>query len=585
MFFFSEYLNAKFGRPLQRVPINLPFLCPQRKKTPASRCIFCPEDGALARHLSKDLQLEEQVQKGVEYVKRRYGADTGLIAYFQNYTSTNADPATLREIYKRTLSFADFSAVIVSTRPDCLQEEILDVLAEIAEKYELWVEIGVQSALDKTLDLVKRHHSFADVEDAVKRLHKRKIKTAAHIIIGLPGENMEDFRFTSKKIASLPFSGVKIHNLLILRKTELAKRYATDKNFVHPLNEYEYAEALLEFMKFIPPEWPVMRICTDANPADIIAPKWNMTKGQFIQFFTEIQADPGKIQSGRPKIITKDGSFTFYHPAYKEHYHTLAGASTEAEKKFIGPCEIRRRLEKGENLEILDIGFGLGYNAFSAIRTAEEIRGKGEEERGKGEEIRDPKIKIISLENDPESAKFAVSLFPEQSLEYEIAKSLSESGTWKGKNSEIKIIIGDARKTVGILKNSFDAVFLDAFSTEKNPELWTYDFVRLISNLMKKDAILATYSSAYPVRGALARCGFHIGESAAFGRKRGGTIASFRTDAMQIPLSSKEMRIIKETTTGLPYRDPKLCWDREKIIRFRKKTIEKLRRKKVPKWL
>ncbi len=569
MLFFKDYLIKKYGRPLYRIPVSLPFLCPHREKNPEARCIFCPEDGALARHLKHSLKIDEQVKKGIEYVNNRYGSKNGYLAYFQAFTSTNAPPAELDKYFNETLKSANFAMAIIATRPDCLPDEIIELLSEFNRKIELWVELGVQTANEKTLAIIQRGHDFECVKSSVAKLAEKGIKTTAHVIIGLPGEDENDFLNTAREISMLPFSAVKIHNLLILKNTPLAKIYSENKTFVHPMNEYEYATALKIFIHVLPQNWPLMRIIADAEPSTIIAPKWRMSKGQFIEYFKEFY-EKGDAQNKFHKIQTDDGSFTMYHPKYKELFHTKAGALSESENKFILPCQIKEKLESGKKMRILDVGFGLGYNAISTALCAENVA------RGYAE--------IISLEKDADSAKFAESIFPVGTESNDVVKKIAKKQFWEGKYSKIKIIYDDARNAVKNISGCFDAIFLDAFSTEKNTELWTYDFIIRLGNLLSEDGIIATYSSALPVRGAFIRAQLFIGESRAFGRKRGGTVATKKLNLIEFILPQKEIDIIRKSTAGLAYRDPYLNWEKERIREFRKKTVDRLRKRNIPKW-
>lgn len=610
MLFFNDYIQNKYRKPLYRVPIDLPLSCPHRIKEGGKGCIFCPEDGARARHLKHNLDLKTQVETGIRYVRSRYGSNVGLIAYFQSFTNTNAPIEELKEYYSKVLSFTPFEMVIISTRPDCLPEDVLDYLSELNEKYELWVELGVQTANDKTLKLINRQHDFACVKDAVAKLAARNIKTAAHVILGLPGENICDFRKTAAELAKLPFSGIKIHNLLVLKNTSLAKIYheqqsgnSSDFPTIIPLNEYEYSDVLLDFLKLIPKDWPLMRITADAPPEDIIAPKWWMKKGQFIEYIRDRSTNKNP-DCGMPKIKTEDGSYTLYHPEYKQHFHSLAGARTEAEKKFMEPCEIRKQLSLGKNLKILDIGFGLGTNALAAINAAEMVQ--------------NGKLSIISLERDQETIKIASDLDPDNQILATLAETLqwnsSSSLRRPGANSKntptlkpstfhdrtlnsnagllrsesanysINLILGDARRTIQTIEDKFDAIFLDPFSPDVNPELWTYDFIRELTKRLAPKGVIATYSASFPVRGAMLRCGLTVGETPSFGRKKGGTIASFAPEKISNPLPEKEMNIILRSTAGTPYRDLYLSRTRDEVSEFRKKLVNRLHARGIPKW-
>ena len=569
--FFKDYLIEKYGHALYRIPLDLPLGCPNRKNNFGQGCIYCAEDGNRARHLQHQLDLPKQVKSGIEFACRRYEAQPPYIAYFQSFTSTYGDIKQLRKLYNEALAQADFAMVIIGTRPDCLDDNVMELLAEIKEKYELWVELGVQTSNDETLKLIHRGHDFATTKNAVRKLADAGISCAAHVILGLPGENADDYRQTARDISTLPFKAVKLHNLLVLKNTPLAKMYA-DKNFspvIKPLNEYEYAAAAADFLRELPDDMIIMRLNTDAPARELIAPKWWMSKGHFLEFFKQYYAS-GNTGNAFQGVKTEDGSLSLYHPGYKQHFHTLAGARSEAIKKFVEPTHLRERLQEQSCVSLLDIGFGLGYNAAAAAELAEETKA--------GE------LEIHTLENDREALNAAMPLFSENSMHYEIIKSLLEHGCWHGKFARITLLEGDARKSLGKLKEKFDCIFMDGFSPDKNPELWTYDFIRILSRLLAPKGIIATYSSAYPVRGAMLRCGLKVGITDAFGRKRGGTVAAFTEPENFDGLSPKELNVIFKSTAGAAYRDPGLSCTPKSIISRKQRLARRLRSLGIPKW-
>jgi radical SAM protein (TIGR01212 family) len=569
--FFKEYLIEKYGKPLYRIPIDLPLGCPNRDNDFGEGCIYCAEDGNRARHLKHQLDIPRQVSSGIDFAVKRYGAKAPYIAYFQSFTNTYGSAGELKKFYCEALNCADFKMVIIGTRPDCISDEILDLLREIAAKYELWVELGVQTSNDETLKLIRRGHSFAAVKTAAAKLAAAGINCAAHVILGLPGETIDDYRRTARDIAALPFKAVKLHNLLVLKNTPLAKIFA-DKNAeppVKPLNEYEYAFAAAEFLRQLPDDLYIMRLNTDAPENELIAPEWWMKKGQFLEFFREYYAS-GSREAAFQAVETADGSLSLYHPKYRQHFHTLAGARSEAEKKFVEAVDLRRFLREHDCVRLLDVGFGLGYNTLAAVNAAEKLRSG--------------KLKITALENDLQVLKAASGLFPENSLHRTLIESLLDCGSRQSDFAEVNLKSGDARSSITELEDKFDCIFMDGFSPDKNPELWTYDFIRELSKHLAENGLIVTYSSAYPVKGAMLRCGLAVGETDSFGRKRGGTIAAFRENHCFKNLPEKELKIILKSTAGAAYRDPGLHCGGKEILARRKRLISRLRRLGIPKW-
>jgi len=575
LYFFKQYLEDKYGQAIYRIPISLPLSCPNRVANKGIGCTFCAEDGSAARHLRNTLNLKEQIDKGIAYAQQRYGAKAPYIAYFQAFTNTYAPVDQLRKYYSEALSHGDFKMIMISTRSDALPDDVLDYLSELNEKYDLWVELGVQSTINATLDKINRGETFESVQQATKKLADRNIKVAAHIILGLPGESIEEFKQTARDISTLPFSAVKIHHLMVLKNTPLAKSYA--KGEFKTLNEYEYAAALIEVLRILPENWPLMRITADADSSELIAPKWWMKKGQFISYIQSAikngtNSDSFNNFSTIPKVKTEDGSYTFYHPEYKQHFHTLAGAETEAVQKFVEPSQLKERILK-QDITLLDVGFGLGYNTINAVKAAMGAPHN---------------LTIHTLEFDKKTLVMGRELFYADSLEAEIITTLLTKGEWTKDNCHITLHLGDARETVKELKiqdSMFNVIFLDGFSPDKNPQLWSYDFFRSITALTADDAVMVTYSSAFPIRAALMRCGLHIGQTKAYGRKRGGTIATKSLSNLTEPLADKDLNILTQSTAGLCYRDKGLNCNARQILKMRDKTQKRLRARGVPKWI
>lgn len=593
--FFKDYLIDRFGYPLYRIPVDLALSCPHKAKD-SSGCIYCAEDGARAVHLQRHLRISAQVEEGINYVNGRYSDARGnYIAYLQTYTNTFGGIDTLKALYEEVLKSAPFKMLMLSTRPDCLDDEILEYLAELNKKIETWVEIGVQTANDKTLALINRKHNFQSVIEASSKLKAIGVKTSAHIMLGLPNETLDDYINTVKEVCKLGFKGIKLHNTLILKNSYLGKLFNTNSVItpdsveiagafsIPKLNEYEYIDILIRLLRIIPEDRVIMRLTADAQESNILFPKWTMPKPKILETLLSVMEEKdytqgdsvGKIDEETSatnsylRIKTQDESFTFYNPLFKENYHSASGAASEAYYKFALPSNFKERLKDKQTIDILDVGFGIGYNAFSALKEINKLGGTAN---------------LKSLELDDSSLKLALTIFDDSSIEYEILNSLRTKKLWTDGNSSIELFLGDARKSVCKFQTKFDLIFLDAFSTLKNTELWTYDFIKRLSSLLYPDGAILTYSASYSVRGAFIRNKMFIGTTKPFGRKNGGTIASFDKEVIESPLPEKDLNIILKSTAGTPYRDPAFLSSSKKILALHSKTIMKLRSKGIPKW-
>lgn len=209
------------------------------------------------------------------------------------------------------------------------------------------------------------------------------------------------------------------------------------------------------------------------------------------------------------KVITKDKSITFFNEKYKEHYHSLSGALEEAFEKHAKPCRIKE-LAQENKINILDFCFGIGYNSGATLDIALKTNPKC-------------RIFILGLENDKKILNKIKDLNP-RLKNYDFIKKAAENLGFKNENTEIKIILGDARKSLKKIKKKFDAVLFDPFSPRKSPELWTENVFRDIFKLMKKNSILSTYSCAKSVRKNMKKAGFKVKDGPVVGRKSPGTL-------------------------------------------------------------
>ena len=572
---YKTYLKSRHGEPLFRVPIDFNSGCPHRNTDGSGGCTFCAERGARAVQTQDVNSVEDQIKTAIKFARNRYRAKK-YMAYIQAF-SASFGPARQKEYLQLFNSF-NFSAISFGTRPDSLTPQAYTFLEKLNQTTETWVELGVQTVHDKTLKRINRCHDWNDSKTAIKELHKRGIRVAVHIILALPGETSADFKQTAETLATLPIDAIKIHNLHIEKGTQLAKEYA--QNPFPLLMEHDFAEEVIAFIRRIPAHIPIMRLTTDTLATELIAPKWQMDKNQFKDYLIQQmicreyqQGDLCKTQTPTPNpssiykiLITEDQSVTFWNPDYKEHYHTPAGARLEAEQKYISPSHLDHLLDTTSNLHLLDICFGLGYNSLCALNHALK------KERAT--------LHITALEMDRRVVKHAAQNITTQTSDpfdwKNTLTNLYQHQQQKIQNHTLKIRWGDARHTITKQKpNQFDLVFLDAFSTQRNSELWTVEFFKKIKRLMKPNALLLTYCAAIPVRAGLLEAGFFVGETKPVGRNRGGTLATQNPDLIAIPLNPNEQKTIQTTTRGIPYHDPFSVWTNKEILRHRQNQILK----------
>jgi radical SAM protein (TIGR01212 family) len=582
---YKDYMTKHHGTPLYKIPIDMDFSCPHRNDDGSGGCSFCSTHGNKAKQNFQLIDIDKQITKAMRFAKDRYNAKK-YMAYFQAYTA-NFDEKHTKQ-YQEIINKYNFDAVSFGTRPDCIDDKAINFLVKTNKQIETWIDLGVQTSHNKTLKRINRGHDFNTSKTAINKLHDNGIKIAVHVILGLPKETLQDHITTAKELAKLPIDGIKIHDLHIIKNTQLEKEYR--KKPFHLLKEYEYGEHLIEFLRYIPSFIPIMRIHTDSFEDELIAPIWNMNKSVFKDYIIYqmqcreiIQGDhsPAPILKASCRAsetegsstnyelrTTDDQSITFWNEKYKEHYHSPAGARLEAIQKYIIPSKLAERL-KTKPQNILDICFGLGYNSLCAINTAIECK---------------QDISITALEMDKRIVGLASKHISTQANDLfnwkECLTSLYNTSTFSlstgGEGEPLAVgeaIWGDARYTITNLKDKYDIIFLDAFSTSRNSELWTLDFIEQIKKVISSNGIIITYCAALPVRSALIKAGFYVGETPAIGRKRGGTIASLYPENITTPLPQSDLDLIK-TTRGIPFRDPHHVLNNKEILRNREKEIK-----------
>ncbi len=297
IYFFRYYAKETFGRRIQKIPVALPFTCPNIDGSKSrGGCIYCYR-GSRPSHLSPLTDLKEQIREGINRARDRYGKKVGFFIYFQSYTNTYGDVAYLREIYDTALEFEDVVGLDVGTRPDCVPQEVLELLAEYRKRdVEVWIEYGLQTANFETLKRINRAHGVSDLVDAVLRAKALNLKVCVHLILGLPGEGREDFIESAKLLLALGVDGVKIHPVYVMKNTGLARMYRAGR--FRTLSLEEYATYAADVLEVIPPNTVVHRLTAEAHTEALISPDY-CTYNRKLEVIRAIEEELEKRGSGQ----------------------------------------------------------------------------------------------------------------------------------------------------------------------------------------------------------------------------------------------------------------------------------------------
>ena len=275
---FNSYLRKRFGCRVQKITIDAGFSCPNRDGTLSfGGCIYCDGKGSGTGAAHRGKSIKEQIQQAKPRLATRYKAKK-FAAYFQAFTNTYAPCDTLRKRYDEALADSEVVGLSIGTRPDCIDEERLDLIEQYAATHMVWIEYGLQSMHNRTLEKINRGHTFEDFVRAVRMTQGRNILICAHVIVGLPLESKKDVLDTATAIAGLGVDGVKIHSLYILKETLLERVFRDGGCTV--LDQETYVEWVVSFLERLPPGIIVQRLTGDPDPLSLIAPEWALNKQQ-----------------------------------------------------------------------------------------------------------------------------------------------------------------------------------------------------------------------------------------------------------------------------------------------------------------
>jgi len=297
---FSEELKRQFGCRVHRISIDAGFTCPNRDGTVGrGGCIFCSDRGSGSFGIARGATIAGQLEHGKEIMVRKYKAGK-FIAYFQPYSNTYAPAEQLRGLYDEALAVPDVVGLIVGTRPDCLPPETIDLLGEYHRKTYFWLELGLQSPLDRTLAKISRGHDSASFMTAAKTVKTVGIRLCVHVILGLPGESRDEMLATASILNDLGVDGVKIHLLHVNRGTQLAKMY--EQGEIELLERDQYVGLVCDFLERLHPRISIHRLTGDGG-SDLIAPLWSSAKFEALNAIDTEMERRGSRQGNRLKPV------------------------------------------------------------------------------------------------------------------------------------------------------------------------------------------------------------------------------------------------------------------------------------------
>ncbi len=273
---FKSFLVNRFGCKVYKLQIDAGFTCPNRDgKVAWGGCAYCDGRGSILRQQGPLPSVAEQIRSG-KALYRDLRSAAKFIAYFQTFTNTYAPAEKLRELYGEALAQQDVIGLSIGTRPDCMDDKILSMLEDCAKRSHVWIEYGLQSIHDRTLQRMNRGHDAATFMEAVRRTAGRGLFICTHIIVGLPGETHEQMLETARTIATLPIDGIKIHSLLALRGTQVGRLY--EEGAITLPGRDDYVATVCDILEILPPSMVIQRLTAEGYRDIYLGPDWASNK-------------------------------------------------------------------------------------------------------------------------------------------------------------------------------------------------------------------------------------------------------------------------------------------------------------------
>lgn len=286
---YSDYFKREFGGRVQKITLDAGFTCPNRDGSSGTGgCTFCNNKAFNPSYNDPEKSIESQILQGMKFHKTRYRKATRFLAYFQAYSNTYSSLEHMQSLYEQALKVPGIIGIVVGTRPDCVDEDKLNYFQELSLKHYVTVEYGIESVINKTLQRVNRGHDMEKSLWAVRETARRGIRVGGHMIIGLPGEDRQDFLESGRELSGWPLNNIKFHQLQIIRHTAMAREFEERPQEFFSFTLEEYLELMMEIVEQLNPSIVVERIAGEVTPGMGIRKGWGIRYDRVLQAFEDL---------------------------------------------------------------------------------------------------------------------------------------------------------------------------------------------------------------------------------------------------------------------------------------------------------
>jgi radical SAM protein (TIGR01212 family) len=297
---YSNYFRNLFGARVQKVSVDAGFTCPNRDGTKGTGgCTYCNNDAFNPSYCLPEKSVTQQIEEGIKFHKWRYRGSDSYLAYFQAFSNTYAPIETLKKLYEEALKYPGVIGLIIGTRPDCIDNEKLEYLKKLSSRCYIAVEYGIESCYNKTLEKIKRGHTFEEAEHTLRMTSALGINSGAHFIFGLPGESRDEMLAEAGIISRLPLKTVKFHQLQIIKGTAMEVQYRNKPGDFHLFTWEEYLDFFISFLERLSPELIVERFTGEAPPRYLTGESWGKKRADEIVNLIEKRLEELDTWQGR----------------------------------------------------------------------------------------------------------------------------------------------------------------------------------------------------------------------------------------------------------------------------------------------
>ena len=299
---YNQVMKTEFRERVQKISINAGFTCPNRDGSKGrGGCTYCNNQTFSPAYCKPTKSIAQQVSEGIDFFHHKYQAQLYL-AYFQSYTNTYDTLQHLRNTYEQALVNPKVVGIVVGTRPDCVNDELLDYFAHLAEKYYVMIEYGIESTHDATLDFINRGHNYQCAVDAIRATAARGIRVGAHMILGLPNEDRNLILQHADRLSELPLTALKLHQLQLVKGTVMAKQFSQNPELFKLYTADEYIDLVVDFVERLRPNIALERLISQSPKNLLIAPDWGLKNFEFVVKFEKRMAQRNALQGRLCKV-------------------------------------------------------------------------------------------------------------------------------------------------------------------------------------------------------------------------------------------------------------------------------------------